>query len=145
MLKTDYILRILEEAVRALTRAKEQRAAGEQQGARDTLDRALEDLVGLPQRQVLAVPLTSLTDLVGGTERFDAPRALLLARLLFECGLAASSHDDARACCRRALCVYDEITRIAPDHPALFGQEDFMGSLLSHLEKLEGPRLSAQG
>lgn len=136
LLKTDYILRLIEEAVRAVTRAKDQRLAGDLQGARATLDRTLEDLLGLPLSSVLRMPLQSLVMLLGGAEQLDVPRALTLARLLLERGLAAGPGDETLACHRCALGVYDEVTRLAPQSDALQEHEACIAALLASLEGL---------
>ena len=141
MLKTDYILRLIEEAIRAVARAKDMRFVGENAAAKETLDRTLEDLVGLPLEAVLALPLASLLDLLGGVERLDAAKALVVARLLFERGCVDESMGksrEARTCYRRSLALYDEVTQAAPAASELSEHEPVITDLLARLEAPTG-------
>ena len=134
MFKTDYILRLIEEAVRAVTLARAQRQAGAPAEALDLLEKTAESLVGLSPTALVAMPLGSLLDLLRHDAKLDSAKTLLLARLLQERALLAEAVGQAaQAYERRAFLLYDTVLCSSPAAPELPGYETAIAALMQRL------------
>ena len=70
--------------------------------------------------------------------RFDLERVLTVAQALHERGRVEPNKAAAKGCLQRALCFYDDATRLAPASSTLAHHEPFIAALLEELAPAPG-------
>ncbi len=107
MIRRDYILRIIEEFIEALSRIRSLKQGQDWRSAGAELDREFERLVGRGPQAVAALSETELlARLIGGESTLVVhEKTLMLVSLLKEAGDLATAEDrteEARACYLKA-------------------------------------------
>lgn len=131
MFSEDYILRMINQAVAALVAILRHKKAGEYREAEQTLDQALEQLLGLRADLAHQMDEAGLLDLLTERGELDTARLAVLADLYKEAGdihLALGRPAESRLDYARALRFYLEV--------ALASREDLSEEPVRKIDEL---------
>jgi hypothetical protein len=156
MIHHDYLLRLIEEFTRALSRIQEMMAGHRPSEAREELDRQLQQLVAADREAILRLSATEILARIlrAGTAHEVHTRTLFLASLLRESGALAEAQGDSTLAresrvkaLRVLLSVFErtdpsESPRFVPSVDALLGQlpaecipPDLHAQVMHHFER----------